>query len=123
VKTAGVFILFICLLVQVFNKWLIVFDYRLNKDFIAKNLCENKAKPKMHCNGKCQLMKKLAAEEKDAGNKHQLAAKAPLTDLFFNPSSFIFNSSAVVSLRYALYQVSLPDMPAHSIFQPPGRFV
>lgn len=26
--------------------------------------CENKIKPKMHCNGKCHLMKKMKQEEK-----------------------------------------------------------
>ena len=37
-----------------------VFQYVLNYDYIAKELCENKAKPEMHCNGKCHLMKELA---------------------------------------------------------------
>ncbi|WP_396195675.1 hypothetical protein [Flavobacterium sp.] len=42
-----------------------VIDYVVNYDYIAKVLCENKAKPELKCNGKCQLMKELAkaAEE------------------------------------------------------------
>jgi hypothetical protein len=32
----------------------------VNYDYIAKVLCENKAKPELKCNGKCQLMKELA---------------------------------------------------------------
>lgn len=39
-------------------------DYELNKGFIAKNLCENRTRPWLHCNGQCQLMKKLKQEEK-----------------------------------------------------------
>ena len=57
-------ILIALVFVQTFSKWLVVMDYNLNKDFIAQNLCVNKAKPKLHCNGKCQMMKKLAEEEK-----------------------------------------------------------
>lgn len=33
--------------------------YQLNKEYIAKNLCENRDKPKMNCCGKCYLKKQL----------------------------------------------------------------
>lgn len=59
---APIFILLI--LIQTFSKWAVVVEYNLNKNYIAKNLCINKAKPKLHCRGKCQMMKKLAEEEK-----------------------------------------------------------
>lgn len=34
-------------------------NYKVNKDFIAKNLCENRNKPGKHCNGKCYLAKEI----------------------------------------------------------------
>ncbi len=37
-----------------------VVEYMVNYDYISKVLCENKAKPKLKCNGKCHLMKELA---------------------------------------------------------------
>ena len=37
-----------------------VVDYVVNYEYISTVLCENKAKPKMECNGKCHLMKELA---------------------------------------------------------------
>jgi len=37
-----------------------VLEYVFNYDYIVKELCENKAKPEMQCNGKCHLMKELA---------------------------------------------------------------
>jgi len=37
-----------------------VIDYIVNYEYISKVLCVNKDKPKMHCNGKCHLMKELA---------------------------------------------------------------
>ncbi len=39
-----------------------VVEYIVNYDYIAKVLCENKAKPALKCNGKCHLMKQLAKE-------------------------------------------------------------
>lgn len=37
-----------------------VIDYIINYDYISTELCENKNKPELLCNGKCQLMKELA---------------------------------------------------------------
>jgi len=48
---------------QTFSRYVIMADYNINTQAYAKN-CINKAKPKMHCNGKCQMMKKLQQEEK-----------------------------------------------------------
>lgn len=53
---------------QVFTGQLIRLDYMVNTGAYAKN-CENKARPKLHCNGKCQMMKKLKeAEKKEQDN-------------------------------------------------------
>ena len=38
-------------------------SYEINKDYIANNLCVNRAKPSCCCKGKCFLQKKLAADE------------------------------------------------------------
>ncbi len=46
-----------------FSRTFVIADYYTNTGKYAKN-CENKAKPKMNCNGKCQMMKKLQQEEK-----------------------------------------------------------
>lgn len=39
--------------------------YEANKQYIAEQLCENRDKPELHCNGQCVLMKKLRALEDD----------------------------------------------------------
>ena len=63
---------FLCLYTLVLFKPLFPFiDYLANRDFIAKNLCENRNKPKLNCNGKCHLMKQLkkaSAETPSDGN-------------------------------------------------------
>lgn len=53
-----------------------IVEYALNKDYIAKNLCVNRDKPKSCCQGKCHLKKELAksdtsedAQEKNSSKK------------------------------------------------------
>ena len=41
-----------------------VLDYYYNNTAAYAKKCENKSRPAMHCNGKCQLMKKLQQQEK-----------------------------------------------------------
>lgn len=40
----------------------------MNYDYIVNVLCENKDNPKLQCNGKCYLMKKLAKESEGAND-------------------------------------------------------
>ncbi len=46
------------------GKVIIYLDFLINQDYITQNLCENKDKPVLKCNGKCQLARELAKEEK-----------------------------------------------------------
>ena len=63
-KSFAIFLLCIYSLVVV-KPLFPVIDYLLNKEYIAKNLCENRNKPKMNCNGKCHLMKQLKKASAD----------------------------------------------------------
>lgn len=36
-----------------------IIDYLIHKDYIAKNLCVNRDKPRSCCKGKCYLVKQL----------------------------------------------------------------
>jgi hypothetical protein len=62
-KSTAAALILLAVLAQTFSKSFIVAGYYANTQAYAKN-CENKAKPQMHCNGKCQMMKKIQAEEK-----------------------------------------------------------
>ncbi|MBB3841422.1 hypothetical protein FHS57_005450 [Runella defluvii] len=47
-------------------------DFELRKEFIIKNLCENRFKPQLHCDGKCYLAKQLhKVAEDNAANEAQ----------------------------------------------------
>lgn len=51
-------------LLQNVSKLIIVINFQINKDYIAKNLCINRNKPKSCCEGKCELKKQLDEEDK-----------------------------------------------------------
>ena len=117
-------LLMILLLTQTFCKWAIVIEYNMNREFIAKNLCINKAKPKLKCNGKCQMMKRLAEEEKqNSSNNTNSTTKEKLPDLVF---SHKLDQSIVPCLVYIApsYNEHPPilkhDAPVASIFHPPA---
>jgi len=59
-------------------------EYIMNYDYIVNELCENKDKPELQCNGKCYLMQLLAQEsqqnEKNPfGDKQQIEISQILT--------------------------------------------
>ena len=63
-----------------------VVDYVVNYNYISTVLCENKAKPELKCNGKCQLMKGLAKaseEEKPINSDKKNNLKQEVEVLFF----------------------------------------
>lgn len=62
-KTALSILLILAFSAQTFKGGMVLLNYYANTEAYAKN-CVNKAKPKMHCNGKCQVMKKMQEEEK-----------------------------------------------------------
>ena len=44
-------------------------DFELRRDFIIQNLCENRFKPQLKCNGQCYLAKKLHKIAEDNATK------------------------------------------------------
>jgi hypothetical protein len=85
---------------QTFSKWLVVVEYSMNKDFVAQKLCINKAKPKLHCHGKCQMMKRLAEEEnQNSTNTTNNSSKIKIPELVFSNETT---------------QLTIP-LPAHSV--------
>ncbi|WP_404986280.1 hypothetical protein ACI513_03995 [Chryseobacterium sp. M5] len=56
-----------------------VYNYIVNYEYIVENLCENKDKPELSCNGKCYLAKELSKTEKQST---QTVAKVITIDIF-----------------------------------------
>lgn len=110
-------------LLQTFSQELRVVDYQLHKERITELFCVNKAKPQLHCNGKCHLAKQLrkaADEESKVPNgavaKLKFEALPLLRFQVARPVSYPAAPPRFALLRAARYAFS----PVHGIFHPPS---
>jgi hypothetical protein len=101
-----------------------VIEYAVNYEYISKVLCENKAKPMMHCNGKCHLMKELAkaAENEKPASSDKKGYSPVLEVLFFQE----INSFKIVSFSFldkennsTAYSNLYSNSHLESLFRPP----
>ncbi len=85
-------LLFLAMQLPLMNQWGAVAYYRVNQDYIAKNLCENRDKPMLNCNGQCYLAKQLkAVEEKEQKSNSERLEKMPEVVLAFQAIRPVFS--------------------------------
>jgi hypothetical protein len=103
-----------------FCRTVIVLDYYANAAAYAK-VCINKAKLAMHCNGKCQMMKKLEQEEKnDQDNlerKSENKNEIPPANIFINTKSL---QTEPTRLAVARIIGQKPVDRSYSLLRPPS---
>ncbi len=113
-------ILLLAFMASSFCRTVIVLDYYANSAAYAK-ACINKARSEMHCNGKCQMMKKLDQQEKDeqdnlerkAENKNEI----PPANTF---CSITFFSVEKTLRTTANMQHKKPVDRSYTLFRPPA---
>lgn len=123
-KFSAIFLL-VALCFQLFAKLSVVALYEVNKDYIAKQLCENRAKPKMHCNGKCYLKKQLKkvddTEHKQNSGPESKSENTPLV-VFIIPAvsqpAAGFSDPGVLQ-HYSNYRSIIGVNTLKDIFHPP----
>lgn len=93
--------------------------FEANQNYIIKELCINRDKPEMHCNGKCYLMKKLKqAQEKEQKQERQ-SQKTQLQDaLVMQKLVCVSPVKHLKPLRAAETPFALPRHSS-AIFHPP----
>jgi hypothetical protein len=110
------------ILLQTFSQELIVLDYQVHKERITELFCVNKARPKLHCNGKCHLAKQLrkAAERESKAPtgfaKVKYEALAPLASFVSEPVWWPPAPRLYALPTGVVYVLT----PTHSIFHPPS---
>ena len=113
-------VLLLTFVAQTFSAPFIRLDYFFNQGDYAKN-CVNKARPKMHCNGKCMVMKKIAEEEKKEQQQEERKAGSKTEVLssrsFFTVISKMFSTSVVIFYFGGTEKAAI-KMP-RSFFHPP----
>ncbi len=100
--------------------------YVANKEYVAKELCVNKAKPKMKCNGKCHLAKQLQKLEEPQPKKAPTAPKqVKLKELEWVIASAEIlpaTKNPVITEHNLIYWNDLKKAPrsfSNTIFHPP----
>ena len=68
IKNFIIFFLVSVMTIQLSHKMLFVLHYSIYKQEIAASKCVNKDKPKLKCNGKCHLKKKLEEKTQQSPN-------------------------------------------------------
>jgi hypothetical protein len=116
--TAG--ILLLAFITSSFCNAFIVFDYYGNTASYAKN-CVNKNLPKLHCNGKCQMMKKLQQEEKKDKNNSDRKGENKI-EVISSKSFFVAILPKSVSLHriYGVFKDGIAKDQAYSLLRPPS---
>jgi len=97
--------------------------YQVNKDYIAKNLCENRMHPELKCCGKCQLRKRLAQAEHSSlpsqvSDFQVFKGKLAPFILPIPIRLSIFESSQELPEPY--YLAAVPSKLAIPVFHPPA---
>src|SRR3954451_9506181 len=106
---------------QTFSTAMIIVDYFSNTASYARN-CENKANTHLHCNGKCQMMKKLQHEEqKDQQNSERKGENKNETILYLQTSfaSIVPSIQDQSAIFYTRISTSKPLKMPRAVFHPP----
>lgn len=107
---------------QALGKFVVYTDYILNKEYIATNLCVNKSKPILKCNGKCHLAKQLKKQDQKekptTSNKEKMevVTNQNILPLSMNFVRLVEKESSKNSYKK---QFNLQKSKLNSIFHPP----
>jgi hypothetical protein len=112
-------LLITCLVSVNCSRFFVFAGFEINKGYIAATLCENRAKPELHCNGKCYLMKKLKQVEQKENNQERQSQKNLFQEAFYTSSYAIkFHSQLLFTIPVPNNRISLPAIHG-SLFRPP----
>jgi hypothetical protein len=106
---------------QTFNQGWYYLDYLLQKKEYMKR-CINKARPQMHCDGTCLLMKKIKAQEKkeqEQAPEMKLAAKFEVLPSKSSFTLFADILPVVNNQQFSILNSGAPIDQPSSIFHPP----
>jgi hypothetical protein len=102
-----------------FSSGFVYAGFKVNQDYIAKNLCVNRFNPSLHCNGKCYFMRKIKeANDREKSQEQQLQKNLIQAGIFDQAAKIHFYSLVLQVIIASVHSLSLPliNIP---IFQPP----
>ncbi|MBK0383998.1 hypothetical protein I5M32_13600 [Pedobacter sp. SD-b] len=119
IKKVSCILLIVLISLSSFTRLFYFAGYELNKNYIAKELCINKDKPEMHCNGKCFLNRKIAEAEKQQQSQERKTQK-DLTQQIMLIATFKINFySLEKDIIESCYQNNYKFIKSTSFYHPP----
>lgn len=113
-------------LAQHFSASLVVMDYILRTEAYARQ-CINKSRPALQCKGKCQMMRKMAEQEKQSPvmPESPSAAKLNIWCQALHEDKVFINALMPVTtpVWIQLRQTLMPTQTYYGIFHPPRLLV
>jgi len=95
--------------------------YHVNKEYISKQLCENRNNPQMHCNGHCYLSKQLKkAEEGEKQSSQIIKEKEEIIANRFQALSATYFPSYSVQLFIQFNSALYISDGTHLLIKPPA---
>ena len=91
-------------------------DFELRKDFIIQNLCENRFKPQLNCNGQCHLAKKLHKIAEDNATKETQKQGASMKKILEET----FEATPLFSYELGFENLSLKSNYFYQLAHPQG---
>jgi hypothetical protein len=117
-----IIILVLAILTQSMSKGIILLSYFTNKQAYEK-YCVNKARPQLHCDGKCQMAKKIKAEE-ERDQKDPLKNSLSSEVTMINENHFVSIQPEFIALpiRKDIFPHSIGNVMdrSRSFFHPPN---
>lgn len=117
--------LLVLLISSNFSRLFAYAGFELNQKYIAENLCVNKSRPWLHCNGHCYFIKKVKQAEE---NEKKQTAKDNLNRLevsFFQaPFRLTFIAPAILENTHSFfpkYTYQYSGRYIEPIFRPPKQ--
>jgi hypothetical protein len=116
----------ICLLLALissnFSRFFIYAGFELNHKYIAENLCVNRSRPWMHCDGKCYFMRKIKESQDNekkqerADQKNNYQEGLPVSFAVITPK---FKEEILLKITYPRTVTPATIRRSASILQPP----
>ena len=101
------------------SRFFVYEGFELNRPYIAANLCVNKDKPWMHCNGKCYLAQKIKQTEEKEKKQERTHQKNNHNEVLpIKLVNALFCRSIAIG-TYPNYPAKFPVGLSFSIFRPP----
>jgi hypothetical protein len=113
------FLLIFALTAASFQRFFAYAGFELNRNYIAENLCINKTRPWLNCNGKCYYTKTTKEAQQRETTNDRDAQKSLFSEIYL-PSEFtvLFHTQVLRSINTP-YRRPLSAQPAAELFRPP----